>query len=88
MSFFKDLLETTTSVLRLAEHTRENREEIKAIRGDLDDAIGVIELLKLEIARVSEREARERQVMLLQIENLLLRRRDTLALMAPAEEGG
>jgi hypothetical protein len=85
----KSILDTTTTVLRLAQDTRENREEIKAVRGELNEALGIIERLKLEIAMVGEREARERQVLMLQLENLLLRRREELALVASGEgEGG
>ena len=57
------------------------------MRGELRDAVVTIEQLRAERVRVSEREARGRQMMMLRMENALLRMNPVLALAEP-EAGG
>jgi len=83
---FKALLDTTTAVLRLAQDVQENRAEIKETRSEFREIATIVERLRLQVEQVGEREARERQVMMLQIENALLRERQALAL--PETAGG
>jgi hypothetical protein len=42
-----------------------------------------VQRLELEVRQASEREERERQLIVLQLENMLLRRRDVLMLPEP-----
>jgi hypothetical protein len=74
-------------VLRLAQDVQENREEIKEVRRELRDTVEIVQRLRVEMEQVGERERRERQILALQLENLLLRKREVLALME-GEEGG
>ena len=84
MSMWQSIVDTTTSVLRLAQDVRQNREEIKEVRRELRDTVSIVERLRIELEQVDEREERERQLLLLRMENLLLRNRE---LMAPTEPG-
>jgi uncharacterized protein YoxC len=82
---FREIFETTSSLLRLAQDLQENREEVKDIRAELRDLTLIVERLRMEVQQVAEREARERQMIMLQLENVLLRERPQLALPLPAE---
>lgn len=82
---FREIFETTSSLLRLAQDLQENREEVKDIRAELRDLTLIVEGLRMEVQQVAEREARERQMIMLQLENVLLRERPQLALPLPAE---
>ena len=84
MSMWQSIVDTTTSLLRMAHELRQNREEVREIRKELRDTVGIVERLKLELEQVDEREERERQLLMLRMENLLLRNRE---LAAPPEPG-
>ena len=81
---WKSIVGTTTSLLRLAEDVRQNREEIREIRKELRDTVMVVERLKVEVGQVDEREERERQMLMLRMENVLLRNRELMASTEPA----
>lgn len=83
----REIVQTTTSLLRLAEDVQDNRSELKEIRKEVRDLAFAVQELRSEIRQVGEREARERAMILLQMENLLLRNQEALALQAP-EAGG
>ena len=83
----KEIVQTTTSLLRLAEDLQENRSELKEVRTEVRDLASAMQELRAEIRQVGEREARERAMILLRMENLLLRNQEALALQAP-EAGG
>jgi uncharacterized protein YoxC len=83
----KEIVQTTTSLLRLAEDLQENRSELKEVRTEVRDLALAMQELRAEIRQVGEREARERAMILLRMENLLLRNQEALALPAP-EAGG
>lgn len=70
---WKSLYELVRTMLHLSEHVQEDREEIAEIRKDLRDLTLVVERLSAQVAHVSEREERERAMLLLQLENGLLR---------------
>ena len=70
---WKTLYSTARTVLRLADDARENREEIKELRLDLHELTLAVERLAGQVAQVSEREERERAMLVLQLENGLLR---------------
>lgn len=79
----KEILRTTTAALRVAQDVAETQADIKDIRRELRDVGSTVERLELELRQVSEREERERQLIVLQLENMLLRRRDVLMLPEP-----
>ncbi|HEU0298925.1 MAG TPA: hypothetical protein VFR37_05705 [Longimicrobium sp.] len=84
---WKSLYGTARTLLRLADDLRENREEIKELRLDLHELTLAVERLAGRVAHVSEREERERAMLMLQMENSLLRGRQGL-LVGGAEPAG
>ena len=70
---WKSLYELVRTMLHLSERVHEDREEIKEIRKDVRDLVLVVERLSAQLAHVSEREERERAMLMLQLENGLLR---------------
>lgn len=70
---WKSLYDLVRTIFRLSELVQENREEIREIRKDLRDLALVAERLAAQVVHVSEREQRERAMLLLQLENGLLR---------------
>jgi uncharacterized coiled-coil DUF342 family protein len=70
---WKSLFEMVRAMVHLSEHVQEDREEIKEIRKDLRDLTLVVERLAAQVVLVSEREERERAMLVLQLENGLLR---------------
>lgn len=79
----KEIFEATTTALRLAQDVDQNKKEIEDMRRELRDVASTVQRLELEVRQVSEREERERQLVVLQLENMLLRRRDVLMLPEP-----
>ena len=75
---WKSLYHTARTVLRLADDVRENREEIKELRMDLHELTLAVERLAAQLGNVSEREERERAMLVLRLENSLLRGRQAL----------
>jgi septal ring factor EnvC (AmiA/AmiB activator) len=69
----REVYDLARTLLRLGEDLRENREEVKEIRAELRELAGAVQRLAFEIARVSEREDRERALLALRLENQLLR---------------
>ena len=70
---WKSLFELVRTMVHLSEHVQEDREEIKEIRKDLRDLVLAVERLSAQLVLVSEREERERAMLMLQLENGLLR---------------
>jgi uncharacterized protein YoxC len=81
------IVQTTASLLRLAQDVQQNRGEIKDLRVEMRDLVQLVQRLQLAVEQVPEREARERQMFMLQVENLLLRQRELLALPEAAAAG-
>ncbi len=75
---WRSLYELVRTIFQLSERVHEDREEIKEIRKDLRDLTLVVERLAGQVVHVSEREERERAMLLLQLENGLLRSRGAL----------
>lgn len=75
---WRSLYELVRTVFQLSERVQEDREEIKEIRKDLRDLTLMVERLAGQVVHVSEREERERAMLLLQLENGLLRSRGPL----------
>lgn len=78
---WKEVLDTTRTLLRLAEDLRQNRDEIREIRRELHDLALAVQRVSLEVAQVRETGEKEREVLVLQLENQILRAR-TLAVSA------
>lgn len=70
---WKSLYELVRTVLNLSEYVQEDREEIKEIRKDLRDLTLVVERLVAQLEHVGEREQREREMLVLRLENSMLR---------------
>lgn len=68
-----ELWELARTLLRLGEDLRENRSEVREIRGELRDLAAAVQRLAFEVARQGEREERERALLLLEVENRVLR---------------
>ncbi|HST60814.1 MAG TPA: hypothetical protein VLK84_19085 [Longimicrobium sp.] len=83
---FKEIVQTTANVLRLAQDVQQNREEIKELRTEFRDVVTAVEGLKVRMEQVGEREERARQMIVLQLENMLLRR-EVMALPETAGAG-
>lgn len=81
------IVHTTGNLLRLAQDVQQNREEIKEVRTEMRELVEIVQRLRLELEQVPERERREREIFMLQVENLLLRHRELLALPETAGAG-
>lgn len=81
------LYDLVRTVLRLGEYVQEDREEIKEMRKDLRDLSLVVERLAAQVAHVGEREEREREMLVLRLENSVLRSRRAL-LVGETDGGG
>lgn len=84
---WKSLCDLVRTVFQLSERVQEDRLEIKELRKDVRDLTLVVERLSTQVVHVSEREQRERAMLLLQLENGLLRTRRAL-LVGEAEGTG
>lgn len=78
---WKEVLDTTRTLLRLAEDLRQNRDEIREIRRELHDLALAVQRVSMEVAQVREAREKDREVLVLQLENQILRAR-TLAVQA------
>lgn len=76
----KPVLDLLRTVLQLAERVQEDREELKELRKDVRDLALIVERLSAQVTHVSEREERERAMLMLQLENGVLRSRPALLL--------
>jgi hypothetical protein len=72
---WKPLYDLCRIVFGLAEHVHEDRDEIKEIRRDLRDLSVVVQRLQ---SQVVEAEQREREMLMLRLENSVLRGRHGL----------
>lgn len=70
---WKSLYELVRTMIQLSERVHEDREEIREVRKDLRDLTVVVERLSAQVTHVSEREERERAMLMLQLENGILR---------------
>lgn len=75
---WKSLYDMVRTLFRLSEDVQEDREEIKEIRKDLRDLTLIVERLAAHVAYVGEREERERAMLVLRLENGLLKSRQGL----------
>jgi uncharacterized coiled-coil DUF342 family protein len=75
---WKALYDLVRTTVQLSERVQEDREEIREMRRDLRDLTLVVERLSAQVVHVSEREERERAMLMLQLENGILRTRRAL----------
>jgi ABC-type transporter Mla subunit MlaD len=69
---WRDLFETLKTVITLAEELKANREEIKEIRQELRQLTGIVQRLASDVEHTKDREASEREKLILQLKNTLL----------------
>ncbi|MBW3569634.1 MAG: hypothetical protein KY467_00885 [Gemmatimonadetes bacterium] len=84
---WKSLYELVRTIIQLSERVQEDREEIKELRRDLRDLTLIVERLSSQLVHVSEREERERAMLVLQLENGIVRSRRAL-LVGEADGNG
>ena len=70
---FKQLTELVGSLLFLARDTRENKEALTQLRRETHELADALEKLSSEVQRLNDRERLEREKLILQLENALLR---------------
>lgn len=70
---FKQLTELVGSLLFLARDTRENKEAITQLRREVHELATAVEKLSFEVQQIHGREKLEREKLVLQLENALLR---------------
>jgi hypothetical protein len=70
---WKQILDMAKRLFVLAEDTKRNRDEIKELRDEVRRLTAAVERLAYEIHRISERETGEREKLMLQLENRLLK---------------
>jgi hypothetical protein len=84
---WKSFYDMVRTLFRLAEDVQQDREEIKEIRKDLRDLTLIVERLAAQVAYVGEREERERAMLVLRLENGLLRNQRRM-LVGEVDGGG
>ncbi len=70
---WKQLFDTAKRVVLLVEESKRNRQDIEDVQAQMRAMSMAIELLRYEIQRVSDKDANEREMMKLRLENELLR---------------
>ena len=70
---FKQLTELVANLLFLVRDTRENKEAIEQLRREMHELASTVEKLSFEVQRISDREKLEREKLVLQLENVLLK---------------
>ena len=75
---WKSLYDLVRTIFQLAERVQEDRDELREVRRDLRDLTLVVERLAAQITHVGEREEREREVLVLRLENSIHRSRGRL----------
>ena len=70
---FKQITEFVGSLLFLSRDTRENKESIEQLRREMHEMADKLEKFAFEVQRINDREKLEREKLVLQLENALLR---------------
>ena len=70
---WQTILDTIKMVVTLSEELKTNREEIKEIRQELRQLTGIVQRLAADVEHTKEREANEREKLILQLQNAFLR---------------
>ena len=69
----KPLYDLVRTIFQLAERVQEDRDELREVRRDLRDLTLFVERLAAQLAQVGEREQREREMLVLRLENSIHR---------------
>lgn len=77
---WKAVYDWAKACVGLAEDVRQVQDEIQDVRRELRDVTLNVQRCMMEVARLGEREEREREVLLLKMENLLLKEPGSAAL--------
>jgi hypothetical protein len=70
---FKQLTEFVGNLVFLTRDTRENKAAIEQLRREMHELASTVEKLSFEVQRISDREKLEREKLVLQLENVLLK---------------
>ncbi len=70
---FKQIIEFIGNLLFLYRNTQENTEAISQLRREMHEMADNFEKLSFEVQRINDREKLEREKLVLQLENALLR---------------
>ena len=70
---FKQLFESVRQALYLQQDIRQLKEDVAGLERGLHDTNEAVRQLAFEIQRINEREQHERQKLILQLENTILR---------------
>jgi archaellum component FlaC len=70
---FKQLTELVAHLLFLVRDTRENKESIEQLRREMHELASTVEKISFEVQRLNDREKLEREKLVLQLENALLK---------------
>jgi archaellum component FlaC len=70
---WKQIFDMAKRLLLLVEHTDRNRDEIKELQKQFRDLAAAFERLAYEIRRVSDKDDHEREKIILQLQNELLK---------------
>ena len=70
---FKQLFEYVQQLVFLGRNSQQNREDLEAMRRELQQTNALVMELAHKVERLSEREQLEREKLALQLENVLLR---------------
>ncbi|HEX2206224.1 MAG TPA: hypothetical protein VHG93_00965 [Longimicrobium sp.] len=84
---WKSLYELVRTMFQLSERLREDRDEIRELRRDVRDLTLVAQRLSARVEQVSEHGERERAMLLLRLENGLLRGKRALLVGEPDGNG-
>lgn len=85
---WKQILDMARRLFVLAEDTKRNQDEIKELRGEMRRLTAAVERLAYEIHRISERETSEREKLVLDLENRLLKYEKSLPPRKPGKGKG
>ncbi len=82
----KSLFEITKQLLGIAKDTRENKDSVKALQTRLEIVTDTVKQVIMELQRLKENEAHEREKMALRLENTLLRSERNLLSSSATEQ--
>ncbi len=72
---WKQFIETITNVLTLMQRMERQEKEFKDLRQEMKEVMAIVQRLAYEQQRSNEREADSRRMLLLEVENQLLKAR-------------
>jgi predicted nucleic acid-binding Zn-ribbon protein len=85
---WKQILDMARRLFMLAEDTKRNHDEIKELRDEMRRLTATVERLAYEIHRIGDRETSEREKLILQLDNRLLKFEKSLPPKKPRRDKG